>query len=203
MTNDLEAKSLQDLGTFWWVFALRGAFALLFTAVLFAAGSLFRVFFFDPVLITLLGLLLGFYVMGNGLLLGVSAIVAGDHGLPHRRMLFSESTIVILLGIYIGFTLLLTPQSLALLAGLHALTAGGFQCVRAFRLRHDPPSLALLALPGAISLCAGIAFLTHQNASTRNITNGLGSLELFYGVLALLFALRLYRQRSQAVERGA
>jgi len=196
MINDPEAQSLQSLGTFWWVFALRGAFALLFCIVLFVAGSLFRVMFLDPFIITLLGLLLGFYVMGNGLLLGVASIVARDHGLRHQGMLLTEAAIVIALGVYIGFTLLLTPQSLALLAGLHALTSGTFQSARALKLRHDALSLTLLGLSGLASLCAAAAFFLYQNAATRNITNGLAVLELFYGLLALLFARRLYRQRS-------
>jgi len=194
--HDLEATSQQNLGTFWWVFALRGLFALLFSLVLFVAGSLFRVMFLDPFVISLLGLLLGFYVMGNGLLLGVAAKVADDHHLPRQWTLVAEAAIVIALGIYIGFTLLLTPQSLALLAGLHALTAGGFQCIRAFKLRHDRMYLALLGISGLASLAVAAAFLTHPDAATRNITNGLACLEVFYGLFSLLFALRLYRKRA-------
>jgi len=197
MAKALDTESVNKLGLFWWVFALRGAFAVLFAIVLFTAGSLFRVFFLDPFLITLLGLLLGFYVMANGLLLGVAAVVADDHAHPHWWMLLSESIAVIVLGFYIGFTLLLTPQSLALLAGLHALIAGGFQCMRAIKIRHDARSVALLGIPGVIFLCAGAAFLAHQDAAVRNITNWLATLELFYGVLGLLFALTLYRERPQ------
>lgn len=196
MPDHSEAESLQPLGVFWWVFALRGGFALLFACVLFAAGSLFRVFFLDPVLITLLGLLLGFYVMGNGLLLGVASLVARDHALPHRLMLIAESLVVIALGVYIGFTLLLTPQSLGLLAGLHALIAGGFQSIRTVKLRHDARCTWLLGVSGAVSLIAALLFFLHLDAETRSITNGLAALEMFYGAFSLLFALRLHSRRA-------
>ncbi len=195
MEQNLELRSIEHVGTFWWVFALRGCFAALFSAVLFTAGNLFLAVYFDPVVLPLLGLFLGFYVMGNGLLLGVAAIVADDHEHHLWWLLLAESIVALALGVYIGFTLLLTPQSLALLAGLHALVAGCFQGILAYKMKHDGIDLSILGVSAAISLCAGIVFLMHQDAKTLHITNWLGALELYYGAILIFLGLKMRRDR--------
>ncbi len=50
---------LQDLKMFWWAFAVRGGLAVVFAVVLFLASSFLGIFFFDPVTLVYLSLLLG------------------------------------------------------------------------------------------------------------------------------------------------
>ena len=56
---------------------------------------------------------------------------------------------------------MLTSQSLALLAGIHALGGGCFQIALAVKLREDRPNLVLLTVGGLVSLCVGMVFSSH------------------------------------------
>jgi hypothetical protein len=104
---------MQQLRTFWWVFALRGGFAVLFAALLAFSRSLLGTIFFDPVLLVFLSLLLGFFVLGNGLILGVAAIYSLEHHLRLWRLLFTECFFAILIGLWIALSLRTTSHSLA------------------------------------------------------------------------------------------
>jgi uncharacterized membrane protein HdeD (DUF308 family) len=99
----------------------------------------------------------------------------------------------LLLGIYIGISMLLTPESLAFLAGIHALGNGCFQTAMAIKMREERSCLFLLGLVGVISLSVGILFLTHFNQRARPTTQALSGFELFSGITWLVFAFRLRR----------
>jgi uncharacterized membrane protein HdeD (DUF308 family) len=182
---------MNPLGMFWWVFAVRGGLAVVFAAVLFFASIFLGLFFFDPVTLVYLSLLLGSFVLGNGLLLAVAAGFAFEHKLHCWWLLLAESCFALLLGVYIGISLWLTPQSLAFLAGIHVCGVGCFQAALAFAMREDRSRLFLLAVAGAISLAVGILFLTHFNQPARPTTQALSAFELFGGITWILFASRL------------
>jgi len=184
---------LKDLRLFWWAFAVRGGLALVFGLVLFFVSSFLGIFFFDPVTLVYLSLLLGFFVLGNGLLQAVATAFAFEHHLHLRWLTLCESCFELLLGIYIGISMLLTPESLAFLAGLHALGNGCFQTAMAIKMREERSSLFLLGLVGVISLSVGILFLTHFNQRARPTTQALSGFELFSGITWLVFAFRLRR----------
>ena len=186
-------SALQDLRMFWWAFAVRGGLALVFAVVLFLASSFLGIFFFDPVTLVYLSLLLGSFVLGNGLLLGVAAGFAFEHHLRLRWLTLSESCFELLLGVYIGISMLLTPQSLAFLAGIHALGNGCFQTALAVRMREERGCLSLLGLAGVISLCVGVFFLTHFNQPARPTTQELSGFELLSATTWIWFAFRLRR----------
>jgi uncharacterized membrane protein HdeD (DUF308 family) len=182
---------MNPLRLFWWVFAVRGGLAVVFSAVLFFASIFLGLFFFDPVTLIYLSLLLGSFVLGNGLLLAVGAGFGLEHQLHCWWVMLGESCFALILGVYIGFSLWLTPQSLALLAGIHGCGVGCFQAVLAFAMRADRSRLFLLAIAGAISLAVGILFLTHFNRPARPTTQALSAFELFCGITWILFAHRL------------
>ena len=197
---------MKDMGMFWWVFALRGGFALLFAGILYGSGNLLGTIFFDPVMLVFLSLLLGSYVLGNGLLLGVAGGFAIEHHLRHLRLwwlLLGECGFAVLLAGYIGFSLLITAQSLALLAGLHALGTGCFQGALALKLPHDRPYVLLLSASGVISLFVGIVFLMHHDEALRTITQWLSGFELFYGVVVITFARGLHKHGSANIPQPA
>jgi uncharacterized membrane protein HdeD (DUF308 family) len=158
---------IQDLRVCWWSFAVRGGLAIVFAVVLFLASSFLGIFFFDPVTLVYLSLLLGSFVLSNGLLLGVAAFFSFEHRLHIWWLVLCESVFAILLGVYIGISLLLTPQSLAFLAGIHAVGNGCFQSALAIKLRDDRLNLFLLASAGILSLCVGLVFLTHYSQAPR------------------------------------
>jgi uncharacterized membrane protein HdeD (DUF308 family) len=180
-----------DLRMCWWSFAVRGALAIVFAVVLFLASSFLGLFFFDPVTLVYMSLLLGSFVLSNGLLLGVAAFFSWEHHLHVWWMLLIEAIFTILLGAYIGISLLLTPQTFAFLCGLHGLEAGCFQLALAVRMRRAGPKLIHLAFAGIISLAMGIGFLMHYNEAPRVTTLILSGYELFAGIVWILYAIRL------------
>ena len=186
-------SAIQDLRMFWWAFAVRGGLALVFAVVLFLASSFLGIFFFDPVTLVYLSLLLGSFVLGNGLLLGVASGFAFEHHLRLRWLTLCECCFELLLGVYIGISMLMTPQSLAFLAGIHALGNGCFQTAMAIKMREQRSCLLLLGLAGVISLSVGILFLTHFNRPARPTTQALSGFELFSGITWMVFAFRLRR----------
>jgi uncharacterized membrane protein HdeD (DUF308 family) len=189
--NNLEV--VQPLTLCWWIFAVRGGLAVVFAVVLFLTSSFLGIFFFDPVTLVYLSLLLGSFVLSNGLLLGVAAGFAHEHRLHLWWLALGEGCFAVLLGIYIGISLMLTSQSLALLAGIHALGSGCFQIALAIKLRDDRPNCVLLTVGGLVSLCVGMVFLEHFHQSARPTTQALSAFELFSGFIWSLLAFRLRR----------
>jgi uncharacterized membrane protein HdeD (DUF308 family) len=180
-----------DLRMCWWSFAARGALALVFSIVLFLASSFLGIFFFDPVTLVYMSLLLGSFVLGNGLLLGVAAFFSWEHRIHVWWVVLSESLFAVFLGIYIGVSLLLTPRSFAFLCGLHGLGSGCFQFALAVKMRSEGSKLINLAFAGIISLALGYFFLAHSNQPSRVTTQILSGYECFNGLVWILFAYRL------------
>ena len=162
---------MKELGMFWWAFAVRGGGAVLFSGILFYSGSLLGTIFFDPIMLVFLALILGFYILSNGILLGVASGYAAEHRVGIWRLLLAECIFDVALGTYVGLVLLLSSESLAWLAGLHALGTGCFLAALAWKLRASRTYAGFLASSGLISVCCGTAFLLHRAASTRSATH--------------------------------
>ena len=184
---------IQDLKLCWWSFAVRGGLAVVFAIVLFLVSSFLGIFFFDPVTLIYLSLLLGSFVLGNGLLLAVAAFFSFEHRLHIWWLVLCESVFALALGIFIGVSLLLTRESLAFLAGIHAVGNGCFQTALAFKLHENRPNLILLSIAGVISLLVGFLFLTHYHQAPRVTTQALAGFEMFCGIVWMIFAYRLHR----------
>src|ERR1700761_7860960 len=146
MSTDALLRPAHPLRMCWWVFAVRGGLAAIFAIVLFLASSFLGIFFFDPVTLVYMSLLLGSFVLGNGLLLGISTFYAYEHQLHVWKHMLCECIFAVLLGIYIGISLILTRESLAFLAGLDAVGTGLFQGALAIKLRDDASNAGLLAI---------------------------------------------------------
>ncbi|HTZ57266.1 MAG TPA: hypothetical protein VMB49_04180 [Acidobacteriaceae bacterium] len=192
---------VRDLRMCWWSFAARGVLAVVFAVVLFLASSFLGIFFFDPVTLVYMSLLLGSFVLSNGLLLGVAAFFSWEHHIHVWWLVLCESVFTVLLGVYIGVSLLLTPQSFAFLAGIHGLGAGCFQIALAMKMRGEGPRLIHLAFAGLISLGVGIGFLTHYNLAPRITTQILSGYELFAGIVWIVFAARLRGKSATSLRR--
>jgi hypothetical protein len=188
---------------FWWAFGIRGGFAILFAGMLAFSGNLLGSLFFDPVMLVLLSILLGFYVFANAVLLGVGAGFALQHHLSFGWLLAAESCFAVLLGGYIGLSLLMTSQSIALLAGLHAIGAGCFQAVLAFKLQRYQRFKVLLSISALVALSLGAFFLQHQSETPRLISLWLSCFELAYGVIVIAFALALHGEAQRGLAESA
>jgi uncharacterized membrane protein HdeD (DUF308 family) len=192
-TRALNLAMARPITLCWWIFAVRGGLAIVFAVVLFLTSIFLGIFFFDPVTLVYLSLLLGSFVLSNGLLLAVAAGFAYEHRLHLWWLALGESCFALLLGVYIGISLMLTSQSLALLAGIHALGTGCFQTALAIKLREDRPNLFLLIVGGVLSLCVGVVFLEHFHQAARPTTQALAGYELLNGIIWSVLAFRLRR----------
>jgi len=123
----------------------------------------------------------------------VAAGFAYEHRLHLWWLALGEGCFALLLGVYIGISLMLTSQSLALLAGIHALGTGCFQTALAIKLREDRPNLFLLIVGGVLSLCVGVVFLEHFHQAARPTTQALAGYELLNGIIWSVLAFRLRR----------
>ena len=194
MTSEPSLDPMDRLDIFWWPFGIRGGFAILFAGMLAFSGNLLGSLFFDPVMLVLLSVLLGFYVFGNAVLLGVAAGFAFERRLGLGWLLASESCFAFLLGAYISFSLLITSHSLTLLAGVHALITGCFQIAFAFKLHRYKQFRMLLGISALIAMSVGTLFLTHQAEPPRLISLFLSGFELIYGVIVVAFAWALHAE---------
>jgi uncharacterized membrane protein HdeD (DUF308 family) len=187
-------NSMQDLRMFWWVFAFRGGFALLFAALLYFTTGLLGTIFFDPVMLVSLSLLLGFFILANGLLLGVAAVFSREHHLRLWYLLSSESVVAIALGAYITSSLMMTSHSLAYLAGLHAVARVFFQVHLGIKLRRERSYAPILFASAAVSVAMALFFFAHREDTVRTITAWLSGYEALYGIVVVAFAIGLHRQ---------
>jgi hypothetical protein len=191
MSTEALVRQAYPIRLCWWIYAVRGGLAAIFGIVLFLASSFLGIFFFDPVTLVYMSLLLGSFVLGNGLLLGVAAGFSLEHHLHFWWVSACEAGFAVLLGVYIGVSLVLTPQSFAFLAGIHAVGVGVFLVMLAVKLRDNRSDLALLLFAGVVSLTVGILFLDHVHQAARATTQALSAFELFGGVIWGIFSLRL------------
>ncbi len=188
---------------FWWAFALRGGFALVFACVLRMAASLMGTLFFDPVMLVSIALLLGSYVFGNGLLSGVAAIYARHRKLRVWAVMCAEAAFAIVLAGYIGFQLMMTSESIAWLAGLHAFGTAGFGFGMAVTLRSHRLLCGLLCASATVSSVAALVFLLNREQDVRTLTVWLSGFELLFGVLVLGLAWALHHEvATEAEQRG-
>lgn len=183
--------ALTNLSPFWWLFALRGGFAMLFSAVLLYTGTLMGTIFLDPILLVMMGLLIGFFVFGNGVILSVAAVFAAEHHRPVSRLILAESIFAIALGIYIACALFISPRSVALLAGMHAVGTGCFACALAAKLRHDRSYIWLLGISGVVTICIGAMFLLNQHAEVKRTTTYFSGFEVLHGAVFVVLAISL------------
>jgi uncharacterized membrane protein HdeD (DUF308 family) len=180
-----------DPRLFWWVYAIRGGFSLLFAVLLFMIARLFGSFFLDPIVLVYLSLLLGFYVLGSGILLGVASGFAAEHHLGLWKVLLADCIFAVIFGCYIGLSLSMTPHTLGLLAGIHALGIGVFEIVLAVRMRRDRACLGLLGTAALLCILAGCLFFSQMQQPIEITTRWLSYFEVFCALVTLAFVWRL------------
>ena len=192
-------SGLAELGTFWWAFALRGGSAVLFSALLGYVGNSFGAVFSDPIMLVMLAVLLGFYVLGNALLLGVAAGFAEQHRDRIWKLLAGESAFSIVLGLYIAFSLLLLKESLARIAGIHALGTACFLMILTIRVGTQKSFAILLAIAALAAVYVGQMFLVNRELGAQSMTQWLAAFELVYGFVIVFLAITLYREHKQNI----
>jgi len=172
------AATLRDLAEQWWLMVLRGVCAIVFGLLAI----------FEPGLtLTTLVVLLGAYLVVDGVLAAGSAIMAGRKGYPWSAQaleaLFCLGFAALVL-IWPGLTLLVAVTMI----GIWALISGVAMLVAGFRFGRDA---WLLALAGGISVIAGIVILDEPVSGVVLLATTLGIYALLFGCALIGLGLRL------------
>lgn len=173
---------LESATRIWWLWLLRGIFAILFGILAFANPAL--------TLVSLV-LLYGVYALADG----VIGVFAGATSRAWWLVLFG------ILGIIVGFYTFVYPGVTAfallfLIAGL-AIARGISEIVHAIRLRKEISNEWWLILSGAISIIFGIVLIANPGAGALAMIWVIGAYALVFGVLQIVFAFRLRGLRGR------
>jgi uncharacterized membrane protein HdeD (DUF308 family) len=167
----------------WWAVALRGGLGIALGLVLLL---------FPLVSLRVLVLLIGAYVLADGLLALLSGVVAARE---HSRW----GTLLIegILGVGAGVVAFLWPDltlvMLIFLVAGWAVATGLIEIVAAVRLRKSIDGEWLLALCGGVSLALGLAMFLWPKAAAVALAWILGGYGVIFGGLLLALGLRLRR----------
>lgn len=177
---------LERLRDEWGWIALRGVCALIFGLLaLVLPGATLAV----------LVILWGCYALMDGVLALVAGVRMRENGKPLWSLI-----IVGLLGIAAGIVTFfwpgLTALTLIFIIGSWAIAIGLFQIIAAVRLRKQIQGEWLHALSGLLSIVFGLAVVLRPGAGAIALAWLIGWFAIFFGVMLLVMAFRLRKQRS-------
>ncbi|WP_334149426.1 HdeD family acid-resistance protein [Hyphomicrobium sp.] len=171
---------LDALARNWGLILLRGLVAILFGVLAFVWPK-----------ITLLSLVLlyGAFAFADGIL-AIAAAIRGGAPAPRWWM-----ALIGLFGIAAGVLTLLWPQITALvllffIAGW-AIANGLMQIIGAFKLREELTGEWMLIANGALSVTFGVLLAFWPKAGALAMVLVIGAFAIMYGILLVMFALRL------------
>lgn len=176
----------------WWLFLLRGAFAILF-------GVLAIVW--PAITLVALAVVYGAYALVDGIIAIVAAVKGGSF--TPRWWL----ALVGVAGVLFGIVTILWPRMTALILVLliagWSIVSGVMQIIGAIRLRKEIPNEWLLIASGALSVVFGIMLALFPGAGVLGLVFAIGIFAIAYGVLLVAFGLRLRRHERMHDHRHA
>lgn len=176
---------LDPLARNWWLFLLKGLFAILFGVLTFV---------WPGVTLLVLVLLYGAYAFIDGVLSIIAAIRGGT---PTPRWWLA---IVGILGITVGILTLVWPGItglvLLLLIAAWAIVNGIMEIIGAIRLRKELSDEWLLIASGVLSVIFGIMIAIRPAAGALAVVFVIGAFAIIYGAMLVAFAMRL-RQHAE------
>lgn len=165
----------------WWILALRGVAAIIFSILAFA--------FPNQTIITL-ALFFGAYAMVDGIFAIISAIKAPE-GYKHWRSLLLEGIIGVVIGAITFFLPYATALAVVIFIAVWATATGILEIVAAIRLRREITNEWVLILTGALSLLFGIVLVAMPDVGAVALVWVIGTYAFVFGVMMLVLALRL------------
>jgi len=181
---------LRDLVHSWWLLHIRGIFAVTFGAfLLFLAGTMQGLF---TTTIAMVGVMLMFvfYLIASGTL----SIAAALRSFGNRERSWAavvHGTIMLALGLWVFLSNQVTVMWMVWFTVANALGSGLLEIVLALMMRRHLDSM-LLGMAGVISVAAAIVLVLGRNAHMSGIVSVLGIYAMFYGVVLVIFSVRLY-----------
>ncbi|GAB1850045.1 HdeD family acid-resistance protein [Achromobacter xylosoxidans] len=182
----LDSQVVDQIGRHWGWVALRGVVAILFGLM---------AMFMPAITLSALVLVWGAFALADGVLALIAGIRIRERGKPLWALI-----IVGLLGVAAGIVTFLWPGLTALILlyiiAIWALGAGVFQIVAAIRFRKEIRNEWFLALSGLVSILFGAMLVLQPGAGALALVWVIGIYAVFFGILLLVFSLRLKQHRA-------
>jgi uncharacterized membrane protein HdeD (DUF308 family) len=166
----------------WWLFTVRGVFAVLFgLAALIWPG------------LTLLALIIlwGAYALVDGAMMLYLTLTHEEW--PARWALGLVGALGLVTGLVALFWPGITATVLLLLIAAWALATGVLQIVNAIRLRKVMTNEWFYVVTGALTVLLGIILIVDPAAGALAFVITIGAFAILWGVVLVLFSLRLKR----------
>lgn len=173
---------LDHLADSWWLFLLRGVFAIVFGVLAFAWPG--------PTLLTLV-LLYGAFALVDGVASIITAVKGGPH--TSRWWLAIVGVFGVVAGILTFYWPGLTALLLLLFIAFWAIATGIAQIIGGIRLRHELDNEWLPIAGGVLSVLFGLLLLARPGAGALAMIFAIGIYAIAQGILTIAFSLRLRR----------
>lgn len=177
------ANRLADL---WWLYAVRGVFALLFgLAAIFWPG----------LTIAILIIIFGVFVLLDGLMmLGVG--YRARHASPNAWNLGLQGVLNVIIGLVAFFAPIATAMALIILIAAWAVVMGVLEIIAAIRLRGRLDNEWLLVVSGIVSVLLGLSLIAAPGAGIVVMAWIIGGFSLLSSLVLFSIATRLRKLKS-------
>lgn len=178
-----------ELAKYWWVFALRGALAVLFGIM---------TVFLPGLTLAALVLLFGSYAIIEG---GFNVVSALRRRKDERLwwVLLLEGLVSIAAGVVTFVLPILSALALIYVIAAWAIVTGILELVGAIRLRGRIRGAVWLGLSGVASLAFGVLVAIFPGAGALALVLWIGAFSLVFGALLIALAFRLRSARGSTV----
>jgi uncharacterized membrane protein HdeD (DUF308 family) len=180
---------VNELAGSWWSLVLRGVIAILFALA---------IFFFPTLALDVLLLVLGVYLVLDGIFALVAGLTREEHESRRRWLTILEG----LMGLIIGGLILVFP-SLALIAFVYffaawAILTGVLEIATAIQLRKELKNELLLIISGILSVIFGILAMFYPSTSAIVILYIIAIYEFIFGLDYFILGFRMLAMRRSA-----
>lgn len=171
----------QYLAKYWWIFLLRGIFAVIFGILAFAMPG---------ITLATLVILWGAYAFADGIVSLYTAIAGTTHG-DDRWLVGLQGVIGVVAGLITFFFPMATAIGLLIAIAAWSLVIGVLQIVAAIKLRKEIEGEFWLGLSGLISILFGFFIMARPGAGALAVIYIIGAYAIVFGVFLIAFAFRV------------
>jgi uncharacterized membrane protein HdeD (DUF308 family) len=172
------------VATHWWVFLLRGLFAVAFGILAIAMPGI--------TLVTLV-LVVGIYLFADGVVDLYTVISGKAHG-DDRWLVALQGVVGIVIGLIAFFMPGVSAVGLLLAIGAWSLVVGVLQIVAAIRLRKEIANEFWLGLSGLISVLFGFFVIAMPGQGALAVIYIIAIYAIMFGVFLIAFAFKVRKQ---------
>lgn len=182
----------------WWIVNMRGMFAVAFGVLtLFLAGRIVGEFGEAMTIVSVLALFVLYLIAYAAL-----SIVAAMRDFGHSARWWMSLIHAAFLSAFASWALFSPRLTMVLLLYFmiaHSLLVGTVEVVFARTFRKHPVDQFLLGLAACVSLMTGTVLYLARNADVENVIRAIGLYTISFGVVMVLFSVRLHGFRGSAV----